>query len=181
MEVTLVAVKADGAQRDAAMKRARLIIGRKKECDIRVPVPSVSREHCELRVEGGRLIAKDLGSSNGTYINGERIQEMEVTAGQILGIGPAVFVIRIDGKPVEIDAKQAAVKGAAPTPVAAARAPSVRPAAPAAGGTPGATGPKAAAKGKPKDDDDDLDELEGSSVGDFDFDFLDEEEDQPKL
>ena len=37
------------------MKRARLVIGRKKECDIRIPVSSVSREHCEVRIEGGKV------------------------------------------------------------------------------------------------------------------------------
>src|SRR6266853_1332030 len=54
VEVTLVAVKTDGSQHEVVMKRARLVIGRKKECDIRIPVPSVSREHCEVRVESGK-------------------------------------------------------------------------------------------------------------------------------
>src|SRR5262245_44651501 len=85
VEVTLVAVKADGAQRELAMKRARMVVGRKKECDLRIPDPSVSREHCEIRVENGKVLVKDLGSSNGTYVNRERVQESEITAGQLLG------------------------------------------------------------------------------------------------
>lgn len=157
------------------MKRARLVIGRKKECDIRIPVSSVSREHCEVRVEGGKVMVKDLGSSNGTYVNRERVQEGELAAGSILAVGPGTFVVRIDGLPAEIDAKKAAATGSAPEPVASARAPGVRPAAPAGGGG-------AKPKPKPTMEDSDLDgsdELDGSSA-ELDFDFLDEK-DEPKL
>jgi predicted component of type VI protein secretion system len=167
VEVTLVAVKQDGQQRAVPMRRARLAIGRKKECDVRIPAPSVSREHCELRVESGKLWVKDLGSANGTYVNGERIQEVEAQAGAVLAVGPAVFVLRIDGAPENIDAKAIAASVARPSAVASPKAPGVRPAAP---------GP---AKPKPALDDSDLDDL-GSSAGDFDFDFLDDE-DEPKL
>jgi len=151
------------------MKRARLVIGRKKECDIRIPASSVSREHCEVRIEGGKVLVKDLGSSNGTYVNRERVQEGELTAGAILAVGPGTFVVRIDGRPAEIDAKKAAATGSAPEPVASAKAPGARPAAPAGGG--------AKPAGKPALDD--SGELDGSS-GELDFDFLDED-DEPKL
>ena len=150
------------------MKRARLVIGRKKECDIRIPVPSVSREHCEVHVEGGKVMVRDLGSSNGTYINRERVQEAELKPGQFIGVGPAVFVVRIDGKPDKIDAKQASAQGAAPEPVAAASAPSKRPTSPSKGVS------------KPLPDDPDLDD---SSISDFDMDILDDDDEkkQPRL
>lgn len=163
MEVTLVAVKADGAQRDVPMKRARMVVGRKKECDIRIAVSSVSREHCEIRIENGKVLVKDLGSSNGTYVNRERVQESELSPGQLLGIGPAVFVVKIDGKPAQIDAKKSAVQGAAPEPVAAAKAPAARPQAP----------------GKETR----VMDMNDSSVSDFDLDLLndDDERKQPRL
>lgn len=171
VQVTLVAVKSDGSQHEVALKRARLVIGRKKECDIRIPVPSVSREHCEVRLDGEKVVVKDLGSSNGTYVNRERVQETEVAAGQTIGVGPAVFVIRINGAPAQIDAKQAAAKGAAPEPVAAANPPAARP-----------TSPSAAAKPKapPKLTDPDLDD---SSISDFELDMLDDDDEkkQPRL
>jgi predicted component of type VI protein secretion system len=194
VEVTLVVVQPDGQTRSVTMKRARLLIGRKPECDIRIPVSSVSREHCELRIEGGKLLAKDMGSSNGTYVNRERIQETELSAGQLLAVGPAVFVVRIDGEPEAVDGKKAYAQGSAPEPVGASGAPGSRPAAP--GGAKPAKPAKAAAPQAPKpaskpaakpddDDDDDLDlrSPDDSSVSDFDFDFLDDEEDkkQPGL
>lgn len=191
MEVTLIVVQPNGKARPLTMKRARLLIGRKKECDVRIPVSSVSREHCEVKIENGKLMVSDLGSSNGTYVNRERIQEAELSAGQILAVGPAVFVVVIDGEPSVVDGKKAYAQGSAPEPVAAARAPQVRPSAPS-GSKPSASGAKAGGKpgAKPaaksmsdSDDDMDLRSPDDSSVSDFDFDFLDDDEDkkQPKL
>ncbi len=180
MVVTLVAVLADGAQREVPMKRARLVIGRKKEADLRIPVPSVSREHCEVRVESGKVLVRDLGSSNGTYVNGERVQEVELPAGAALGVGPGVFVVRIDGKPDAIDAKKIFLAGKAPEPVAAATAPKARPSAPAGAKPAGKPGGKPVAK--PADDDLDTSSLDDSSIADFDFDLDDDDEKkQPRL
>lgn len=176
VEVTLVAVTADGSKRDIPMKRARLVIGRKPECDVRIPVPSVSREHCEVRVEGGKVVVKDLGSSNGTYVNRERVQETELAPGHLIGVGPAVFVVRIDGNPARIEPELSFAKGSAPEPAAATSAPAARPQSPAKPGKP------APAKSiVDDDDDDDLKDKDGSSEFDFDFMDDDDEKKQPRL
>ena len=52
-----------------------LILGRSLDCDIAIVTPHVSRQHAQLSVEGGQLFVEDLGSSNGTVINGKPIQE----------------------------------------------------------------------------------------------------------
>ena len=164
MDVTLTIVHADGRTRDVPLRRPRTVIGRKPDCNIRVPVSSVSREHCEIKVDGDRVVVHDLGSSNGTYINRERIQaEATLSPGDLLAVGPAVFVVRIDGDPAKIDAKQARSRGAAPEPVAAAAAPSSRPASP---------GAKAGAR-KPGD--------AGDSSVDFDFDEFLKDDDEERL
>jgi FHA domain len=134
-----------------------------------------AREHCEILLQADQALVRDLGSSNGTYINRQRVQEAPLAAGDLLGVGPAVFAIRIDGKPVKVDPKDARARGSAPEPaVAAAAAPQARPAAPAKAGAkpsakPGAATPKpVAAK---------ADDSADSSV-DFDFDeFLKDDED----
>lgn len=166
------------------MKRPRYVVGRKDECDIRIPVAHVSREHCEVRIDDGRLVIRDLGSSNGTYVNRDRVQERELAPGDLVAVGPAVFVVRIDGEPASIDAKESFKQGAPPEPVAAAAPAAARPSAP----TPAK---KAAAPAKPaspakpaaEDEDDDLDfDLnDDSSVIDFDLLLDDDEKDQPKL
>ena len=54
------------------------VLGRSSSCDHQVFHPMVSRKHCELKREKGRVRIEDLHSSNGTYINGQRVKE-EVT------------------------------------------------------------------------------------------------------
>lgn len=104
MQVSLVLVKPDGTQVPIDLKHDRSVIGRQTDCQIRIPHDSVSRRHCEVEVSGGAVRARDLGSSNGTYVNRQPIQEMELHAGDVLAVGPAVFVVRVDGQPAGIDA-----------------------------------------------------------------------------
>ncbi len=165
--------------REVPVKRGRLVIGREKKCDVRIPLPSVSREHAEVRVEDEQVVVRDMGSSNGTYVNRSRVQQTTLKAGDLVAIGPAVFVVQVDGEPAAIDAAASFAEGAGPKPVAAApRGAKARPSAPV-GARPG--------KASSPDDelDIDVDASDESSITDFDFDFLDEDDDdtkkQPKL
>lgn len=181
VEISLVIVQSNGKTQEVPVNKPRLVFGRKEECQVRLPVSSVSREHCELRVEGDKVLVRDLGSSNGTYVNAERVQEAQLSPGDLLAIGPAVFILRIDGQPAEINPAEAFARGAAPTPVSAAAAPKARPSAPTAGKPkPAPQTPKPASK---EDSDFDLgaSPLSDSSVSDFDFDFLDDDEENKKL
>jgi hypothetical protein len=69
--------------------RARLTIGRSGDCHLVLADDTVSRRHAELRAEGGRWLLRDLGSSNGTYVNGRRVLEAEVRPGDLLHLGGA--------------------------------------------------------------------------------------------
>lgn len=111
MQVSLVMFKADGTRRDFPVLRDRMIIGRKNNCDLRIPLSSVSRQHCEVRVEGDQIKVRDLGSSNGTYHNSIRIQEAFLAAGDELVVGPVVFTVVIDGEPSEIRPVRTLVSG----------------------------------------------------------------------
>jgi hypothetical protein len=189
VEISLVIVQANGRTQEMPVRKQRMLFGRKEDCQVRIPVSSVSREHCELKVEDTRVTIRDLGSSNGTYINGERVQEHQLSAGDLIAVGPAVFVVRIDGAPAEINAAECFVRGAAPPPVAAAPAPKTRPSVPGAKPAPKpqqSARPAAKPATKPAaSDDSDFDlgspTLGDSSVSDFDFDFLDEDDDKKKL
>lgn len=64
-------------------------VGRNPESDIHLPDPSVSRNHALLDVQDGVLIAHDGGSTNGTYVNGERIDSRELHAGDVISFGKA--------------------------------------------------------------------------------------------
>ena len=103
MQATLVMFKSDGNRRDFPLEGERTIIGRKSTSDLRIPLASVSRQHCELVQSDGQLLVRDLGSSNGTYHNSTRVQEATLRAGDELVVGPVVFVVVIDGEPGEIE------------------------------------------------------------------------------
>lgn len=103
MDITLVMFRADGSRRDFSLPGERWVIGRTNACDLRIPISSVSRQHCVLEVDADKnLRIRDLGSSNGTYINDERVQEVVISAGDRLSVGPVVFTVVIDGEPSKI-------------------------------------------------------------------------------
>jgi uncharacterized protein (DUF1684 family) len=70
---------------------ARLEIGRSSACQIVLGDDTVSRRHAELRYEDGRWLLRDLGSSNGTYVNGRFVTEAEVRRGDVIHLGGCAF------------------------------------------------------------------------------------------
>lgn len=103
MDVTLVAFKSDGARKDFRVRGDRFTIGRQEGLDLRIPFSTVSRRHCEVVIENGEVVVRDLGSSNGTFLNDVRIQETTLAPGDRLTVGPVVLTIQIDGEPAEIE------------------------------------------------------------------------------
>jgi pSer/pThr/pTyr-binding forkhead associated (FHA) protein len=113
MEVQLVMFTEAGERREFDLKRTVSIIGRAGDCDFQIPLPMISRRHCQITRKSDRVLVKDLGSSNGSYINNKRVLQAEVHGGDILTVGPVVFTILIDGKPTDIKAIPSIVKPAA--------------------------------------------------------------------
>ena len=102
MDVNLVMFKTTGQRKNFPVRTAVTVIGRGENCDLRIPLVSVSRRHCEISISGDQIKAKDLASSNGTYVNNKRITETELKAGDRLVVGPIVFTVQVDGIPEEI-------------------------------------------------------------------------------
>jgi hypothetical protein len=70
----------------------RVVLGRARDCDCVVAEPSVSRRHAELRRDGDRWLLRDLGSMNGTRVNGVRlVEETEVAPGDRVSFGDARY------------------------------------------------------------------------------------------
>lgn len=88
-----VLIVVEGPLRDqqAVMHGEQLIIGRGPESDMVIPDRRVSREHVRLWREGARCMIEDLGSKNGTYVNGERLESpRELRDGDEIQIALAV-------------------------------------------------------------------------------------------
>lgn len=68
-----------------------VLIGRSSECDISLAVAHLSRRHASLFVRDGLLYVKDLGSANGTYLNGVRVSEARVRRGDELSFDTLSF------------------------------------------------------------------------------------------
>src|SRR2546428_4332350 len=64
-------------------------VGRGEEADIRLDDEGVSRVHCSLEARGPESVLRDLGSQNGTYVGGERVQERILVDGDRVQIGAA--------------------------------------------------------------------------------------------
>ena len=90
MDVTLVVV---GGKTNTSEVKISLptVIGRGHECKLKLPQPLVSRRHCELFAQDGRLFVRDLGSMNGTYVGSERIGEAELPHEGLLTVGAVTF------------------------------------------------------------------------------------------
>lgn len=94
--------KEDGSRKEFALQVGKTIIGRKEDCDLRIPLGEISRQHAVLMIDGDTATIRDLGSANGTYVNNKRITEQELDAGDHVVIGPVVFTVQIDGEPAEV-------------------------------------------------------------------------------
>ena len=64
-----------GGGNPIALSRDHLLVGRHRSCDIQLPVKSVSSRHCELEFTEGHWLVRDLGSHNGTKVNGRKVDQ----------------------------------------------------------------------------------------------------------
>ena len=76
----------------------RAVIGRSRECDIQISDPNASRRHAEIRRDGGAFFLVDLGSTNGTDVNGRRTQRAKLAEGDRITIGTTDLVFSREGQ-----------------------------------------------------------------------------------
>jgi pSer/pThr/pTyr-binding forkhead associated (FHA) protein len=102
MDVQLILFKDDGEHKEFKITSDKTVIGRAAECDLRIPLPEVSRKHSLVIASEKAVTLRDLGSANGTYVNNRKISEQDLSAGDHIVVGPVVFTVRINGEPSEI-------------------------------------------------------------------------------
>lgn len=79
------------------LKVDKTTVGRLEDNAFQISEQSVSSHHCELLLKGSDVIVRDLNSTNGTYINGEKISEKVLKPGQILRLGNVEARLETDG------------------------------------------------------------------------------------
>jgi predicted component of type VI protein secretion system len=123
-------VVSDGKRDRELQLVGRLVVGRDPACDISHDHALLSRRHAEFVASGDSVIVRDLGSRNGVFVNGARIAEQPLAAGDVVQIGPLRARYVVDGTapviaPEDMDADRTVViRDLSP-------APSARPASPA--------------------------------------------------
>src|SRR5689334_10706218 len=83
----LVLLSAGMTGRTHELKVDKTTIGRVEDNTFQIAEPSVSSHHCEVLLRGSDIVVRDLNSTNGTYINGEKISESVLKPGQTLRLG----------------------------------------------------------------------------------------------
>jgi hypothetical protein len=68
-----------------------IVIGRLAECTIPINDPSASRRHAQISVENGSVFVDDLNSTNGTKVNGRRVERQRLAGGDLITIGTTSF------------------------------------------------------------------------------------------
>ena len=85
----------------------QIVIGRSSELDMVLVEDMVSRKHAKLTVGGGKITIEDLGSTNGTFVNGEKVKSSRVKEGDRILIGTSILKLVRQGADVpELDDAQ---------------------------------------------------------------------------
>ena len=96
MKCSLVVVQGKPEGLEIPLKGTQFLIGRDKKCNLRPNSDLVSKLHCCFQKTETGLIIRDLGSTNGTFLNSMPVEEpVELQDGDLIRVGPLVFAARI--------------------------------------------------------------------------------------
>ncbi|MFG0296713.1 MAG: SpoIIE family protein phosphatase [Maioricimonas sp. JB045] len=92
------------------LSRESTTLGRLPECDIQLQSNMVSRNHARVTIQGDDVLIEDLGSGNGSYVNGKRITEpTTLTHGDRIKLGPILLRFEVDNPPVELETSSSGI------------------------------------------------------------------------
>ena len=97
MQVKLKVIGGRNDGREISISVPEFIIGRGENAQLKPSSDLVSRNHCQLKIENGKLLISDMGSRNGTYVNGSLLEAAhEAKVGDTLRVGRLQFEVLID-------------------------------------------------------------------------------------
>ncbi len=111
MKVQLVVVRGKPEGKVIPLVGPKFKIGRGETCHLRPISEQISREHAEFTIDAGAVVVRDLGSRNGTLVNGKALTDAcQLKDRDLVQVGPLTFAVSI------VDAPVAAVAAAPPNP-----------------------------------------------------------------
>ncbi|MBK7860912.1 MAG: FHA domain-containing protein [Archangiaceae bacterium] len=111
MAFQLVIAEGKEAGREFVFEQESVLIGRTSDCDVVLYDPGVSRKHARIFSESAGYYVEDMGSSNGTKVNGAIIKKRQLADGDAISLGPVVF--NFAGLALEEESTDASVDAAA--------------------------------------------------------------------
>ena len=90
-EACLVVIYGSELGKKYNLNAASLVIGRSSKCDIQIDQESISRNHSKILNTGKSILVRDLGSTNGTYVNDDPVDEYVLRDGDLIKIGRTIF------------------------------------------------------------------------------------------
>ena len=97
MNVKLKVLHGARAGKEFGIPTPECLVGRSQDCHLQPKSEAISRHHCVVYVRDGRVFVRDLKSRNGTFVNGQRVDnDCEVQNGDTLEIGPLAFEVHLD-------------------------------------------------------------------------------------
>ena len=95
MSQATLTIHGDKGSRQVPLNCDGTVIGRSGTCDVVIDSPDVSRHHARVFEDPfGRWLFEDLGSSNGVFVNGRRVEVCPVVPGDVVAIGPASLCVQ---------------------------------------------------------------------------------------
>ncbi len=74
-----------------------VVIGRSSRCEVQIDQESVSRNHCRVNLQGSRYVICDMGSTNGTYVNDDLVDEIDLRDGDQVKVGRTILKFIVGG------------------------------------------------------------------------------------
>jgi pSer/pThr/pTyr-binding forkhead associated (FHA) protein len=93
---SLIHKRPDGTEKTLEFGSKPLIVGRLRESEIQVHDAFISRVHCGIGYANNQFTLKDLGSTNGTYRNGARVFECNLSSGDKIQVGNTTLIFEIE-------------------------------------------------------------------------------------
>ncbi|MGH3672565.1 MAG: DUF3662 and FHA domain-containing protein [Pseudonocardiaceae bacterium] len=95
--LSAVLILDDGSNRQCQLTEGSMVVGRGQDAQFRLPDTGVSRRHLEITWDGRTAILADLGSTNGTTVNGAPVQTWQLVDGDVVRVGQSRLVFRTQG------------------------------------------------------------------------------------